>query len=250
MALKLRVLTVGNDLQKDIVMRILIVEDSQRLAGLVADVLKCDGHACDVAPTLADAEAALGVADYDAVLLDLGLPDGDGVAWLKAQRRAGFDRAVLVLTARGALDDRIIGLDAGADDYLVKPAAMDEISARVRALLRRPGRRMNPILEVYGLQFDTASRRATFNQQPLDLSRLEANLLELLMRRAGSVVLRQKIETTLYDFDDEVTPNAIDAIASRLRRRLKAQGAGDCIHTLRGLGYLLEDRPQVPGLQP
>jgi len=241
---------VGNDLQQDSPMRVLIVEDSERLAGLVADVLKRDGHACDVAGTLSDAEVALRVADYDAVLLDLGLPDGDGVAWLKAQRRAGFDRAVLMLTARGALDDRIIGLDAGADDYLVKPAAMDEISARLRALLRRPGRRMNPILEVYGLQFDTASRRATFKHQPLDLSRLEANLLELLMRGAGSVVLRQKIETVLYDFDDEISPNAIDAVASRLRRRLKACGAGDCIHTLRGLGYLLEDRLQTQAAQP
>lgn len=231
-------------------MRILIVEDSERLASIVADAFERDGHACDAAPTLADADNALRVADYDAVLLDLGLPDGDGVAWLKAQRRAGFDSAVLMLTARGALDDRIIGLDAGADDYLVKPAAMDEISARLRALLRRPGRRMNPVLEVSGLRFDVATRRATFNNQPLDLTRREANFLELLMRSAGNVVLRQKIETALYDFDDEISPNAIDAIASRLRRRLKAHGAGDCIHTLRGLGYLLEDRPQTPGPQP
>lgn len=231
-------------------MRILIVDDSERLARIVADALERDGHACDAVATLADAENALRVADYDAVLLDLGLPDGDGVAWLKAQRRAGFDSAVLMLTARGALDDRIIGLDAGADDYLVKPAAMDEISARLRALLRRPGRRMNPVLEVSGLRFDAATRWATFNDQPLDLTRREANFLELLMRSAGNVVLRQKIETALYDFDDEISPNAIDAIASRLRRRLKAHGAGDCIHTLRGLGYLLEDRPQTPGSQP
>ena len=228
-------------------MRILIIEDSTRLASMVADALKRDSYACDTAATLADADNAMRVAEYDAILLDLGLPDGDGVAWLKLRRRAGFDSPVLMLTARGALDDRIIGLDAGADDYLVKPAAMDEISARLRALLRRPGRRMNPVLEVNELQFDPASRRATFRGQALELTRLEANFLELLMRGAGSVVSRQKIETALYDFDDEISPNAIDAIASRLRRRLKAYGAGNCIHTLRGLGYLLEDRSKSAG---
>jgi two-component system, OmpR family, response regulator QseB len=237
-------LTEGSYLQQYTIMRILIVEDNDRLSGLIADVLKRDGHACDVAGTLAQAGHALTIADYDALVLDLGLPDGDGIAWLKGRRRAGFDSPVLMLTARGALDDRIIGLDAGADDYLVKPAAMDEISARLRALLRRPGRRMNPVLQVNGLQFDTTSRQATFNEAPLELTRREANFLELLMRGAGSVVLRQKIETALYDFDDEISPNAIDAIASRLRRRLKAHGAGDCIHTLRGLGYLLEDAPR------
>jgi two-component system response regulator QseB len=241
---------VSDDLQQYQVMRILIVEDSERLSCLIADVLKRDGHACDIAATLEHAEHALDVADYDAVLLDLGLPDGDGVTWLKARRRLGLDSPVLMLTARGALDDRIIGLDAGADDYLVKPAAMDEISARLRALLRRPGRRMNPVLQVNGLQLDTTSRQATFNNEPLELTRREANFLELLMRGAGSVVLRQKIETALYDFDDEISPNAIDAIASRLRRRLKAHGAGDCIHTLRGLGYLLEDAPRKQGTLP
>lgn len=244
--MQLRVLTAEGDLQQDEPMRILIVEDSERLASLIADVLKRDGYACDVAATLADAENAVAVAEFDAVLLDLGLPDGDGVDWLRVQRREGFDSPVLMLTARGALDDRILGLDAGADDYLVKPAAMDEISARLRALLRRPGRRMSPVLQVNGLKFDTTSRQATFHDAPLELTRREANFLELLMRGAGSVVLRQKIETALYDFDDEISPNAIDAIASRLRRRLKAHGAGDCIHTLRGLGYLLEDSARLP----
>jgi two-component system response regulator QseB len=162
--------------------------------------------------------------------------------WLKARRVQGFGVPVLVLTARGALDDRVTGLDAGADDYLVKPAATDEIAARIRALLRRPGGRASPVLRVGDLLFDTAARRAHFAGTLLDLTRRETDLLELLMRQAGTVVRRERIETALYGFDEEVSPNAIEAVVSRLRRRLQALGGGEIIHTLRGLGYLLQDQ--------
>ncbi|MEO0032115.1 MAG: hypothetical protein RIS94_1873 [Pseudomonadota bacterium] len=223
-------------------MRLLIVEDNERLAGLVCDALARKGMTCDRAASLADADDSLACADYDAVLLDLGLPDGDGKAWLEARRRGGFAVPVLMLTARSALDDRIGGLDAGADDYLVKPAETEEIAARLRALLRRPGPRAAPVFEVGPLRFDTAAQRAWMNGAPLDLTRREANLLELLMRNAGSVVRRQQIENALYGFEEEVSPNAVEAVVSRLRRRLDESGAPAILHTIRGLGYLLEER--------
>ncbi|WP_225009002.1 MULTISPECIES: winged helix-turn-helix domain-containing protein [Novosphingobium] len=223
-------------------MRLLIVEDNARLAELVAEAMGRRGMACDVAPTLAFADDALACAAYDAVLLDLGLPDGDGRQWLQRQRVRGLDVPVLMLTARSALDDRIGGLDAGADDYLVKPAETEEIAARLRALLRRPGPRAHPVIEVGAVRFDTGSQRTTVNGTAIDLTRRETALLELLMRHAGSVVRRQQIENSLYGFDDEVSANAVDAIVSRLRRRLVEAGAPQILHTIRGLGYLFEER--------
>lgn len=225
-------------------MRVLIVEDNVRLAGLMGDGLSRAGIVCDCATSLDDADAALACAQFDALLLDLGLPDGDGRAWLERRRAEGLALPVLVLTARSGLDDRIGGLDAGADDYLVKPAETAEIAARLRALLRRPGPRANPVIEVGPLRFDTASRIASADGQRLDLARREADLLELLMRGAGSVVRRSQIENALYNFDDAVSPNAVDAAASRLRRRLEDKGLGSMLHTIRGLGYLLQDQQE------
>lgn len=222
-------------------MRVLIVEDNERLAGLVGEALTRAGIVCDLAPTLEAADAALACADFDSLLLDLGLPDGDGRAWLERRRAGGFALPVLVLTARGALDDRIGGLDAGADDYLVKPAEPAEIAARLRALLRRPGPRANPVIEVGPLRFDTGARQASVSGDRVDLTRREADLLEVLMRGAGSVVRRSQIENALYNFDEPVSPNAVDAAVSRLRRRLEDKGLGTMLHTIRGLGYLLED---------
>ncbi|MCW1382532.1 response regulator transcription factor [Novosphingobium sp. KCTC 2891] len=223
-------------------MRLLIVEDNARLASLVADALARKGMTCDTAGSLDDADAALASASFDAILLDLGLPDGDGRLWLQARRRGGFSVPVLMLTARGALNDRVGGLDAGADDYLVKPAETEEIAARLRALLRRPGPRADTLVEVGPLRFDTAAQRAWIDGVPLELTRREVGLLELLMRHAGSVVRRQQIENALYSFDEEVSPNAVDAVVSRLRRRLDENGARHMLHTIRGLGYLLEER--------
>jgi two-component system response regulator QseB len=149
----------------------------------------------------------------------------------------------IIQTARGALEDRITGLDAGADDYVVKPVEVDELAARIRALLRRPGVRTQPIIEVGALRFDTASRSASVANRKVDLSRREADLLELLMRRAGIVVHRDVIENALYSFNDPVTPNAVEAAISRLRRKLDEAALPDMLHTVRGVGYMLKDNP-------
>lgn len=221
--------------------RLLIVEDNARLARLLAGALAGHGFAADVAGTLAEADDALSAAAFDAVILDLGLPDGDGVAWLAA-RRSGPCPPVLALTARSGVEARIQGLDAGADDYMVKPFAVAEVAARLRALLRRSGPRTEPVLRFGPVSFHTAARRGLVNDAPMDLTRREADLLELLLRRSGAVVSRAAIENALYAFDAEVTPNAVEATVSRLRRKLEDAGAAGVLHTIRGVGYLLEAR--------
>lgn len=220
-------------------MRLLIIEDNERLAGLLASGLDRQGFACDKATSLEEADACFGTAEYDAIVLDLGLPDGDGLAWLAQARRAHRMVPALILTARGALGDRIAGLDAGADDYLVKPAEIEEIAARLRALLRRPGGRAPTVMTSGAIAFDTASRTGMIGGNRLDLSRREADLLELLMRREGNVVQRGVIEDSLYSFNDPVTPNAIEAVMSRLRRKLEDLGEAGRLHTVRGVGYML-----------
>lgn len=220
-------------------MRLLIVEDNERLAGLIAQGLGRRGFSCDIAPDLATADACLESAAFDAVILDLGLPDGDGMTWLQRQRSLRQLIPALMLTARGGLEDRIAGLDSGADDYLVKPVDIEELAARVRALLRRPGPRAATMLEAGALTFDPVSREARCPARVLDLSRREADLLELLMRRLGTVVVRDTIETTLYSFNEPVTPNAVEATVSRLRRKLDEAGLAGQLHTVRGVGYML-----------
>lgn len=222
-------------------MRLLMIEDNARLAGLTVEGLARRGFSCDVAPDLETAGAALDAAAFDLLILDLGLPDGDGLAWLRAKRLTGDLPPALVLTARDALEDRVAGLDAGADDYLVKPFELDELAARIRALLRRPGTRAPVTLEVGPLRFDTSSRAVHAGARPVELTRRETDLLELLMRRAGAVVRRETIENALYTFDEPVTPNAVEAIVSRLRRRLDEAGAAGLLHTVRGVGYLMQE---------
>jgi two-component system response regulator QseB len=220
-------------------MRLLIIEDNARLAGLIASGLDRQGYVCDKAASLEEADDCIGAAEYDAVILDLGMPDGDGLAWLERARRQRLMVPTLILTARGALNDRIAGLDAGADDYLVKPAEVEEIAARLRALLRRPGNRAPTIMTSGAVTFDTASRMGAINGKSLDLSRREADLLELLMRREGSVVQRAAIEEAIYSFNEPVTTNAIEAVISRLRRKLEDHGQTGLLHTVRGVGYML-----------
>lgn len=222
-------------------MRVLVVEDNERMAALTADGLQRRGFVCDIAGDLAHADDAMGSAGYDAIVLDLGLPDGDGIDWLASRRRYHQMPPAIILTARGALEDRITGLDAGADDYVVKPVEIDELAARIRTLLRRPGVRTQPVIEVGALRFDAASRAANAGDRPIDLSRREADLLELLMRRAGAVVHREAIENALYSFNDPVTPNAVEAAISRLRRKLEEAGVTGALHTVRGVGYMLKD---------
>lgn len=219
--------------------RILIVEDNARIGALTAEGLSAMGFCCDIAPTLAEASELLAATSYDVVVLDLGMPDGDGRAWLMVERAQGLATPVIMLTARSALGDRIDGLDAGADDYLIKPFAVEELAARIRALLRRPGARTSARLAVGRIQFDTIARTGTCSGEPLHLSQREAALLELMMVKAGSVVSRDQIEASLYPFDDPVTPNAIEVLVSRVRKKLATLGVHDQLVTLRGVGYLM-----------
>lgn len=220
-------------------MRVLIVEDTVRLAELMAERLHKLGYVCDIAGRLEEAEAALLAADHDVMILDLGLPDGDGRAWLRKMRGRHLVLPVIIMTARGDLEDRIAGLDAGADDYVVKPVDIDELGARLRALLRRPGARSSVILTSGHLRYDAETLCAYCDDAPLGLSRREANLLEQLMRREGQVVQRRAIEDALYSFNEPVTPNALDAVISRLRRKLDDVGQGGRLHTIRGIGFML-----------
>jgi len=174
------------------------------------------------------------------MVLDLGLPDGDGLAWLASQRRAGLALPVVMLTARDALDDRLKGLDGGADDYVVKPAALAEIAARLRAVLRRGGQPQPSRLRAGNLEFDTISREASIAGQALTLSRRDTDILEILIRRFGRVVPRELIEDGIFSFDDVAGPNALEVSMHRLRKRLSQAEAGVAIHTLRGIGYLLQ----------
>ena len=222
------------------IMRLLLIEDNERLGSLIRDGLMKDGLAVDWQRTLEDGEATIGTAAFDLVLLDLGLPDGDGLDLIRRLRRASDTIPVLVLTARGGLSDRITGLDAGADDYLVKPFDISELSARCRALLRRPAKGLVPVLAVGRLTFNTVERQAAYDGAAIDLSRREAGLIEAMMRRAGSVVTKQSLEEAVYDFNEPVTPNAVEAGISRLRRKLDEAGAQGLLHTVRGLGYMVK----------
>lgn len=222
-------------------MRVLVIEDNNRLAKLVSDGLQRRGFSCDIAHCLSEADGAMEGAAYDAIVLDLGLPDGDGVGWLANRRQHRQMPPAIIQTARGALEDRVTGLDAGADDYVVKPVEIDELAARIRALLRRPGPRVQTVLAAGALRFDTAARTARYGEVDIELSRREADLLELLLRRAGAVVRRETIEDALYNFNEPVTPNAVEAAISRLRRKLDEVGAGGRLHTIRGVGYMLRE---------
>lgn len=221
-------------------MRLLLVEDNARLAALMASGLGDAGFVVDTSSTLADAQSALSVADYDLLLLDIGLPDRDGTSLLRPLRAAGYHLPVLIVTARGGLQDRVNGLDLGADDYLVKPFEMAELLARCRALLRRPGQCLGIRLTAGDVLLDTVAHRVTVAGREQELGRREFALLELLLRRLGQVVSRQSVEQALYSFDQDISPNAIEAVVSRLRKRLATARSTITIHTVRGVGYLLE----------
>ena len=194
----------------------------------------------DVASVRAAREAMAGAA-YDAMILDLGLPDGDGRALLGP---AADRPPALILTARDSLAERIDGLNAGADDYLVKPFDLAELQARLRAVLRRPGARSGVALSLGDLTFDTISREARVDGRPLALRRRETLLLEALLAARGRLVVRDVLDERLYGYDQAVTPNALEASVSRLRRALEAAGAAVRLETRRGIGYLLRAKAE------
>jgi len=222
-------------------MRILMIEDNVRLTDLTAGGLEKEGFTVDVVATVADGEAALETIQYDAVILDLGLPDGSGLTLLRALRERGNATPVLILTARDSVEDRVRGLDGGGDDYLLKPFAMEELLARLRALLRRPGGALGLTLTAGNVSLDTVAREVSIDDVPISISRREMGVLEHLMRRFGRVVPKDVIEDKLYGFDEEVTSNSVEVHISRLRKRLAKTDASISIHTLRGVGYLLSE---------
>ena len=226
-------------------MRLLLVEDNRELAGMVVDGLSRAGLLADHCPTLAEARDALRARTYALVILDLGLPDGDGTVFLAEARREGLMAPVLLLTARSGLNDKVAGLDAGADDYLTKPFEISELAARCRALLRRPGAPLGVRLTVGDLAVDTAGRTVEVAGHALDLPPREFALLELLARLQGTVLRRSRLETALYSMDEAVSPNALDAVVSRLRRHLAAAGSKTQLRTVHGVGYALTVGPGV-----
>jgi two-component system OmpR family response regulator/two-component system response regulator QseB len=217
-------------------MRILLVEDDELLGdGLQAGLRHC-GFRADWLRDGESARAALATEDYAAVVLDLGLPRLDGLALLRGLRAGGNAVPVLVLTARDATPDKVSGLDSGADDYLVKPVDLDEIAARLRALIRRSGGQATPMLRAGGIELDPAGRRVYRDGEPVDLPAKEFAILELLMRNAGKVISRAQLESALYGWDEGVESNAVEVYIHHLRRKL-GQGL---IRTQRGVGYLFD----------
>jgi len=220
-------------------MRILLVEDNARLSELIAIGLSRASMTVDRFTTARDGSAVLATIRYDAAILDLGLPDGDGLNVLREARREGVHTPILILTARDGLKDRVGGLNAGADDYLLKPFEMEELIARVHALMRRPGGALGVTLQLGNVIFDSLTREMRIGDEVVLAPRRELDLLEQLMRRAGRVVSKPVLEDALYGFDDEVSSNSIEVAMHRLRKRLAGGGADVEIHTLRGVGYMM-----------
>jgi DNA-binding response OmpR family regulator len=223
-------------------LRLLLIEDEVRILELLTAALSRAGFAVDAVRTCAEGRAALAGPPYDAAILDLGLPDGDGIVLLAAIRAARNKVPILILTARDAVEDRVRGLDSGADDYLVKPFAIAELIARIKALLRRPGGALGTVLEAGNIAFDTVAREVSVDGRYLALPRRESATLEHLMRRVGRVVPRAVLEEKLYGIDDLIESNPIPVHVHHLRRKMIEAGATVEIHTVRGVGYLLAER--------
>jgi two-component system response regulator QseB len=220
-------------------MRLLLVEDDPMIGAGVQRGLKQDGHSVDWVRDGEAAELALASGVYELVLLDLGLPKKSGQELLAGWRRRGVTLPVLVITARDSVADRVRGLDAGADDYLVKPFDLDELSARVRALMRRKDGRATPVIEVGALSLDPAAHAVMLEGRPVALSKREFSLLHALMKQPGVPLSRERIEESLYGWNEEIESNAVEVHIHSLRRKL---GAGR-IRNVRGVGYMVPNEP-------
>ncbi|MGL4176710.1 MAG: response regulator transcription factor [Dermatophilaceae bacterium] len=221
--------------------RVLVVEDDRMVAGQVVDALSAGGLSIDLAGTLARADELVWVNDYDVVVLDRGLPDGDSMPLLAAMRARGDDTAVLVLTARSELADRVAGLDHGADDYLAKPFAMPELLARVRALGRRAGASAAPVRRLGDLELDPATMRVSRGGRDLTLTAKEFGILEHLLRHAGRVVSRSELVEHCWDEFADPASNVVDVRIRLLRSKI---GEPPLIHTVRGAGYVADGEPR------
>jgi two-component system OmpR family response regulator len=216
-------------------MRILLIEDDPGLGNAVRDQIAAEGHMPDLAPTLSFARDLLATMPYDLILLDLGLPDGRGIDFLKALRAKGSVTPVMILTAHDRITERIEGLNAGADDYMVKPFDLAELSARIAAVARRYAGNPNPLITLGALKIDLAAHAIHGPKGQIDLSQREWIIFEALLQRPGQIVSKSQIEDQIYAFDSEVESNTIEVYVSRLRKKL----GKDVVQTLRGMGYRL-----------
>lgn len=222
-------------------MRILLIEDDHALAQVLQGALVRRGLVIDSVSSMAMAEAALTLGVHDLLILDRGLPDGDGLKFISVARRLKPSVPIILMTARGEVGDRIDGLNEGADDYVVKPVDADELLARIRAISRRPAAVFLPQATVGRLTFDFTTREALVDNDPLHLPRRQSLILETLIYRQGRTVLRESLHEAVYGFGDDIQSNALDAHISKLRRALSDAQAGLEIVVIRGLGYLLRE---------
>ena len=221
-------------------MKILIVEDKRKVSQFVERALVEQSYTVRAVSTCAAARDALAESPYDAIVLDLGLPDGDGLDLLREWRKSGFNEPVLILSARDAVTDRVRGLNHGADDYLPKPFSVDELVARVRSLLRRqqPGPRTT-VFEHHGVRLDLLSRIASCDGRPVDLTSREFALLELFLQNPNRVLTRTFIASKIWEATYDLETNLIDVYVRRLRQKLDRSGVAPLIRTVRGTGYQL-----------
>jgi len=216
-------------------MRVLLIEDDRMIADALRTALRQDGYALDWVGDGDSADTSLRSQSFDLVLLDLGLPGRSGLEVLRALRARSDSTPVLIMTARDAVAERVAGLDAGADDYLVKPFDLDELSARMRALLRRSAGRADPAIEHAGIRLDPSTHAVTLDGEPVKLLAREFAVLQALLQRPGAVLSRTQIEEQLYGWGEEVESNAVEVYIHGLRRKLGAEK----IRTLRGVGYCI-----------